>query len=66
MENIFNTDTWEQLSAAERIAQCRQAAQTAQSRVPTVGPDEKPLYVKLVAGWNALADEIAKRQPLQH
>ena len=62
MDDFFNVNTWERLSPAERIAQCREAAQTAQSRVPTARPEVKPLYEKLVAEWNALADEIANRQ----
>ena len=63
MEDFFSIGTWERVSPAERVAQCREAAQTAQSRVPSASPEVKPLYEKLVAEWNALADEIAKRQP---
>lgn len=62
METFFNTDPWEHLSPTNRIAQCRQAAQTAQLRVHTVSSDVRPLYEKLVAEWNAIADEIAKRE----
>ena len=61
MEDFFNISTWERLSPAERVAQCREAAQTAQARVPSASPEVKPLYEKLVAEWNALADEIAQR-----